>query len=403
VNVLQVYKTRFPHCVGGVDVVIADLLRHAPAGRHALLRTAEWTLAGVRREDAEGVAVHALHLPLPPARRSDLRSWLFFLAMAPAALARLVRLLRAEAIDLVHLHTLQYYQLYFVIARALGGPPFIITLHRAEVLAYPARRPAGRWAWRQALRRAAAVTAVSPWLAALARTTFPFLAEVVPVPNGIDLPPTLPPGAEVRTRLGLPPDYLLMVGTCQTYKGHEVALRVWAAVAPRLPQLALVLAGDGPLLAEYRARIDALGLTGRVHLTGQLPREEVLALIRDSHAFLMPSRSEGIGLALLEAGALGAPVICSDIGPFREVVEAGVSGLVFPVDDEAALAHAIERLADDAALRRRLAANLAARVRSHHSAAGMCRTYAEIYARVQAGRRGPARPPRPVSSRRTGG
>ena len=383
-RVLQVYKTSFPEVRGGVDVVVSNLLRHSGDGIDSLLlRTAEWTLRGVDTTAIDGIDVLALHLPVPPARMRDFKSWMFLIARAPRALLHLRRLLRQRAIDLVHLHTLQFYQIYFVLCRWLGGPPFIITLHRAEVLGYAACHPLLRGIWRLGLSNAAAVNAVSAWLTSTAKRTFPFLDTIHCITNGIDLPPTPPSaGAALRRDFGIPARYYVMLGTLEAYKGHDIALRAWAGLAT---DSALVIIGAGSARAAYATLCRELGIAERVYFTGQLPREQALALLSDSQAMIMPSRSEGLGLAVLEAGVVGIAVIASDIGPFREMIAPDRTGLLFACGDVEALRAAVRRLDADAVLRARLASAFSAHVRSHCSFAITARRYAELYRAAVAG------------------
>lgn len=380
-RVLQVYKTDFPAVRGGVDLVVSNLLRHPPPGFHcALLRTAAWTERGVTARRIDDIEVLALHLPVPPAKASDFKQWLFLCLHAPRALLALRRLLKSQAIALVHLHTLQFYQLYFVLCRWLGGPPFVVTLHRAEVLAYHQRHWTMRAVWRLALTRAAAVNAVSAWLTAEAQRRLPFVRQIECITNGIAPPhAALPDGAHLRARLGLPARYLCMIGVLEAYKGHDIALRAWPQVDD---DSALVVIGSGSALKTYQRLCAELGISARVHFVGQLAHDDALALLRDSQAMIMPSRNEGLGLTVLEAGVVGVPVIASDIGPFREMLTDQQTGLLFASEDSAALATAVNRLVADAALRERLAQAFSAHVRAHFSFDTNARLYADYYRRA---------------------
>lgn len=160
-NVLQVYKTEFPKCAGGIDVIVATLLREAGQKyRPSFLRTRSWRVRGIVRENVLGMQLYALHLPLPPASFLRLKDWLFFLLAAPFGWRHLRTILRDEHADVAHRHTLQLYRLYFVLARRLGGPPYVVTLHGSEVGAYPRVRGLRRLV----LLHASMVLAVSKWL-----------------------------------------------------------------------------------------------------------------------------------------------------------------------------------------------------------------------------------------------
>lgn len=380
-RVLQVYKTDFPAVRGGVDLVVSNLLRHPPPGFNcALLRTAAWTERGMTVGRVDDVEVLALHLPVPPAKPSDIKSWLFLCLHAPRALLALRRLLKSPAIELVHLHTLQFYQLYFVLCRWLGGPPFVITLHRAEVLAYHERHWTMRAVWRLALMQAAAVNAVSAWLTAEAKRRLPFVQHIECITNGIAAShAALPDGALLRERLGLPARYFCMIGVLETYKGHDLALRAWPLVDA---DHALVVIGSGSALEAYQRLCAQLDISTRVYFLGQLAHDDALAVLRDSQAMVMPSRNEGLGLAILEAGIVGVPVIASDIGPFREMLDDQRTGLLFASENSAALAAAANHLARDTALRGRLAQAFSAHVCEHFSFETNARLYAEFYSRA---------------------
>ncbi|MCC6710517.1 MAG: glycosyltransferase family 4 protein [Gammaproteobacteria bacterium] len=380
-RVLQVYKTNFPEVRGGVDQVVCSLLRQAPADcRCSLLRTAPWTQRAAVFDVIEGIDVISMHLPVPPARATAWMSWWFLFTRAPRALWQLRSVLRAQGVDVVHLHTLQFYQLYFVLCRVLGGPPLIVTLHRAEVLEFEHRHWLMRACWQWVLQRASAVNAVSAWLCAEAQRRLPFVTKIECITNGIAEPPdTLPDGAVLRRHLGLPDDYVCMVGVLEHYKGHDLALRCWAELDS---DVALVLIGNGSAMGAYQDLCARLGLSQRVHLLGQLPHDETLCLLRDSRAMLMPSRNEGLGLAILEAGLLGVPVIASDIAPFQEMLRHEHNGLLFRSDDSHALTDCVRRLLGEPALGERLARQFGADVRAHFSFADNARRYGELYQRA---------------------
>ena len=120
----------------------------------------------------------------------------------------------------------------------------------------------------------------------------------------------------------------------------------------------------------------------RVHFLGQLAHDDALAVLRDSQAMIMPSRNEGLGLAILEAGIVGVPVIASDIGPFREMLADQRTGLLFANEDSAALAAAANRLVRDTTLSARLAQAFSAHVREQFCFETNARLYSDCYRRA---------------------
>ena len=159
--------------------------------------------------------------------------------------------------------------------------------------------------------------------------------------------------AAVRARYGLAPDYLLHVGTLQPRKNLARLMEAAASLRARWPGLQLVLAGQpgwqaGPILAQARAHSDS------VRLLDYVPDDDLPGLYSGARAFVFPSLYEGFGFPVLEAMACGTPVVCSNTSSLPEV--AGEAALLVEPDDTAALADAIGRLLEDAALRENLIA-----------------------------------------------
>jgi glycosyltransferase involved in cell wall biosynthesis len=118
---------------------------------------------------------------------------------------------------------------------------------------------------------------------------------------------------------------VVVAGRMVAEKGQARALAAFALAAQRDPKLRLELIGDGPERALLERRAQQVGLADRVDFPGWRPREETLARMKSAWCVLVPSSSiqEGFGLVLVEAMALGVPVVASDIPVFREVAELG--------------------------------------------------------------------------------
>jgi glycosyltransferase involved in cell wall biosynthesis len=211
-----------------------------------------------------------------------------------------------------------------------------------------------------ALRRAARVVCPSAYLAALAAGWGVRQERLVVVPNPAPALPELAAAEEVRARLGLGPGERVLVsaGRLNAQKALHVALEALA----RLEGVSLVLAGDGELRDALAARAGELGLDVRVRFAGSLPRVEVLALFRAADAVLLSSAWENFPHVLVEALAVGTPVVATRVGGVAEIVEDGVSGLLVPAGDPEALADAAGRLLADAGLHERLRAGTAGSV-----------------------------------------
>ena len=201
-----------------------------------------------------------------------------------------------------------------------------------------------------ALRRARHVFCPSAYLRRLALGWGLDPERVSVLPNPAPEVPQLPPREELRAELGLDGRLLAFAGRLGPQKSLAVALEAVAAV----PGVTLAIAGDGPDRAALERHAQELGLGERARFLGGLPRERVLRLFRAADAALLSSSWENFPHTVVEALAVGTPVVSTAVGGVPEVVTDGENGLLVPPGDPAALADALARLLDDDALRERL-------------------------------------------------
>jgi alpha-1,3-rhamnosyl/mannosyltransferase len=158
------------------------------------------------------------------------------------------------------------------------------------------------------------------------------------------------PGKEldrVQAGYGLPPEYLLYVGSNKPHKNLPALIDA-LSILPNAPPL--VIAGEtDPRYSETHRRIDRSGLSNRVRFLGAVKEEDLPGLYSGARAFVFPSLYEGFGLPPLEAMACGVPVACSGIPCLREI--AGDAALFFNPKDRDSMAAAIERILTDQPLR----------------------------------------------------
>lgn len=180
-------------------------------------------------------------------------------------------------------------------------------------------------------------------------------SRVVTILNAIE-PPAPPPRAQARRKLGLAEGDLAVgfVGRLTRHKAIDVMVASFAEARKAAPRLRLVVVGDGDMAGQAKAQAEALGCADAVHWLGA---QDALRWYGAFDLLAQPSRYEGLSYTLLEAAALGLPVVATDVGGTRDVIESGVNGLVVPeIGDAGAFARALARLASDPALLDSLAA-----------------------------------------------
>jgi glycosyltransferase involved in cell wall biosynthesis len=194
------------------------------------------------------------------------------------------------------------------------------------------------------------------------------------LPNPAPEVPPMPPREELREQLGLEGEVLVFAGRLGPQKALDVLLRALVDV----PEVTLVVVGDGPERAVLERLTRELGLGGRVSFRGAVPREQVLQLFSAADASVLPSAWENFPHTVVEALANGCPVIATAVGGVPEVVRDGENGLLVVPGDPAALGAAITRLFADDALRAKLSGAAPGSVAGYSEEAVFARIAAEL-------------------------
>ncbi len=255
-------------------------------------------------------------------------------------------------------------------AAAMRNRPFITTRR----VVFPLRRQ-GFW------KRADRVVAISGAIRdVLVQDGIP--PDRVPViPSGIDLDSLSHVSAiGARAAHGLPEHapLAIAVGQLEPSKDHQTLIAAAAHLHARHPDLHWAIAGRGPLERSLREAIRTHGLAERVHLLGQL--DDPLPLMAAADLFVTSSANEGLGTAMLDAMALGRPIVATGSGGIPEVLTEG-AGLVVPVGDAPALGDAVSRVLTEEPLRHTLG-SLARRRADAYSADRMAAAYLALYRTV---------------------
>jgi glycosyltransferase involved in cell wall biosynthesis len=213
--------------------------------------------------------------------------------------------------------------------------------------------------------------------------------EIRVIPTGLDLQRfERGDGDRFRARLGVGADrpVMLNVGRVAFEKNIEFLIDVLERVRSGVPEVLLVVAGEGPALAALRRRVESRGLGPNVRFVGYLDRGgELLDCYRSADVFVFASRTETQGLVLLEAMALGVPVVSTAVMGTKDVLE-GARGAIVVDEDEKQFADAVARVLTNRDIRDRLRAEAREFVAARWSSAVMARRMLELYEDALKGR-----------------
>ncbi len=294
------------------------------------------------------------------------------------ALWRLYRLLRHERP--VILHTSMFHaNLSGRVLGRLAGVPIIITWRHSPSIGGALRELLNRWTVRLDDRIVATCELVRQIEIEHAQVPSD---KVITIYNGIDMERSAASplaATRIRQAFNIPADALLLgsVGRMHRSKDFGNLLTAMVQVRKRIPAVWLLLVGDGELRSELESRAQTLGLSSVVTFTGI--RDDVPDILAALDIFVLPSRWEGLPLVVLEAMAAGLPVVATAVGGTPEVVVDGVTGLLVPPRDPAALAQAITRLLRNPDLRRKMGRAGRERVTEHFSVEQMVRKTESLY------------------------
>ncbi|NPA90753.1 MAG: glycosyltransferase [Chloroflexi bacterium] len=355
--------------LGGAERFLVGLVTHLDTTRFRPL--VAWVSApGPFADDLQraGIPVVGLH-----ARgHRDVRAW-----------QRLVRLMREEQIRIVHTHL--FVDGFYGRLAALWSkvPARIVTQQNAYD--DPTRR-LPRWQiWTNR-----ALVPITQQFVAVSSVAAEYLQKVewVPrskirvIPNAIEIPPPVPE-EDVRAlrrawaaRDGQGP----LIGTVarlEPQKGLDVLIRAVALIRQDVPDVRCVIVGQGALREPLERLAETLGVRDRVIFAGT--RRDIPAVLAALDVFVLPSRFEGLSLALLEALAAARPVVATAVSGTVDVIQPGENGLLVPTEDPAALAHAVVQLLKQPHVARMLGEQGQKSVRSRYTIDRVAHQYMELY------------------------
>jgi glycosyltransferase involved in cell wall biosynthesis len=290
-------------------------------------------------------------------------------------LAAMRQALSRGAFDVVNTHSSTDSWLAAVASAMLADAPAIVrTRHISAPLP---RNRATRWLYARAATRI--VTTGERLRSQVIAETGVAAERVVSIPTGIDLERYRPGDrAAARAALGLPGAAKIagIVATLRSWKGHSYLLKAIAAM--RRPEVHLVVVGDGPQRASLEALVATLGIGSQVRFAGD--QRDVTPWMNAFDAFCLPSyANEGVPQALMQAMACALPVITTPVGSIDEIVEAGVTGIMVPPQNEVRLRVELSKLLDDEPRQRELGAAARARAEARFGEDLMVQRMLEVF------------------------
>jgi len=280
---------------------------------------------------------------------------------------KIVWLKRAFAPDLCHVVTLGATDFYHHITATICHTPSVVSL---------------RGVWPRRVERLVMRTLeAADWVVCNSLSTLEYARRLVPevssrssvIYNALREP------SAPREPLPFDPPRLLVLGRLSPEKQVDLALDAFAKVRSKHPLAQLVIAGDGAERGSLEAQAARLGLGDCVEFQGWVRPEDVPSRINSATLLLLPSEREAFGLAALEAGLMGRPVVASRRGGLPEVIEHDKTGLLVEPLDAAAVAEATTWLLDHPDAARRMGATAATHTRERFEWEGCVDAHAALY------------------------
>jgi N-acetyl-alpha-D-glucosaminyl L-malate synthase BshA len=271
-----------------------------------------------------------------------------------ALASRMAEVAEFCSLDLLHVHYAIPHSVSALLARQILASrgrrlPFVTTLHGTDITLVGLDRsylPITRYA----IQESDGVTSISAYLREQTIEGFGVTRGIEVIPNFVNCDVYTPiidedSRAEARHRLAQPDEAILMhLSNFRPVKRVVDVIKIFALVVRKLPAQ-LVMVGDGPDRSEAEWLAHDLGIHDKVHFMGKLERVSEMLPLAD--LLLMPSQLESFGLAALEAMACKVPSIATNVGGVPELIENGVTGLLYPVGDVEAMAAGAVNLLED--------------------------------------------------------
>lgn len=309
--------------IGGVQTAVRGLAQALLRRGHEPLILTCQPGGCAPAEELDGIPVRRFAWSLRPSATFPLR--------ALRARRQICGVLRAWQPEALYVHFVTVPALFARSCARVVDAPLLLSFRGAEVMQLASRDPVTRSVFSHLTAAADVNLFCSPWLERLGRSSDWFrgrpervgvLADAVAV--------------EPRTAPAVPADtsYVFAAGRMVRKKGFDLLLRAWAIIGARV-KARLWIAGDGEQRGELERLSRDLGLGDRVRFLGAVPHPEMLGFLERAALCVVPSREEPYGILVVEAQALGVPVVATAVGNLPELIEDGRTGYLADPSQEA--------------------------------------------------------------------
>ncbi|MCD9526019.1 glycosyltransferase family 4 protein [Photobacterium carnosum] len=298
----------------------------------------------------------------------------------------LYRLFRKYKFDIVHTHSSKTGVIGRLAAKLAGVPMIVHTVHG---YAFPAAKSklekniflAMEWLGNKCSDKIICLHDADKKIAEEALGAK--ASQLIVLANGVNInkfnPPTIEQKQDIRTKLNLPFDAIVigMVGRLWQQKNPKLLLTAAIAILKDRKNVHFVFAGDGELRAELEDKVNALGLSSNIHFLGW--RNDTESVLKAFDIFVLPSLWEGMPLAILEAQATGLPCIVSNIQGNNHLVSNEQEGFLFDLENDKQLVNQLLSLISDPELRYKMGQNGLNNVNINHNISHRIENIAQYY------------------------
>ena len=321
-----------------------------------------------------------------------LKKYVYLLApfMVLSGIFHLFRLHRKHRFDIIHAHWLLPNGFIGAVVSKICKVPLVITLHGSDIFVSklnPIFKAVAKWT----LKHTATVTSVTPaFLPELAALGVPEDKRCL-IPNGVD-PEMFPPVshkqlAALQKNLSISEGQLVLfaLGRIVLKKGFDILIRAFSNIRKKIPQVTLIIGGDGSDLARLKALAEAQGVSDVIRFPGTINRLEVPIYFYLCDLFVLPAvvdpkgNMDGCPIVILEAMACGKPVVSSTISGIPLVVQNGITGLLVEEKNPDALAASIVSLLENRAKREQFGKAAQQRIRHELTWSKTIEQFIDIY------------------------